>query len=170
MTKSKSLTVTELEQSIHEIRGHRVMLDEDLAAVYGVSVGRLNEQVKRNKDRFPPDFMFRLNAKEWERLRSQIAILKTGGRGAHRKYLPFVFTEHGAIMLANVLRSKTAVQASIQVVRAFVRLRELAATHKDLLLKINRMEKKYDQQFKAVFDAIRQLMLPPKKTKRSIGF
>jgi len=169
MGKKAALTIIQIEQSIHTIRGHRVMLDQDLALIYGVTVKRLNEQVKRNKGRFPTDFMFQLNRKEWDDLRSQNATLKTG-QGRHRKYLPNVFTEHGTIMLANVLRSDVAVQASIQVVRAFLRLREMVITHQDMLQKIQVMEKKYDVQFKAVFDAIRQLMLPPVKGNKSIGF
>ncbi len=144
------------------------MLDSDLAPIYGVTVKRLNEQVKRNQERFPPDFMFQLNQEEWEVLRSHFATLDSG-RGRHRKYLPYAFTEHGTIMLANVLKSDIAVQASIQVVRAFLHLRELAITHKDLLQKINAMERKYDAQFKAVFDAIRQMMFPTKTTNK-IGF
>lgn len=163
-------TISEIERSIFIIRGQRVMLDADLAKIYDVRVKRLNEQVKRNCDRFPIDFMFQLSDDEWTSLRSQNATLNDGGRGTHRKYLPFVFTEHGAIMLANVLQSTTAVQASIQVIRAFIHLRELAITHADLARKINSMEKKYDYQFKAVFDAIRQLMTPPEKKKRLIGF
>lgn len=146
------------------------MLDQDLARLYGVTTKRLNEQVKRNKNRFPGDFSFQLRIQEFTDLRSQIATLKTGIHGQHRKYLPYVFTEHGAIMLANVLSSKTAVQASIQVVRAFVHLRELAISHADLARKINTMEKRYDSQFKGVFQALRQLMEPPKKTKLKIGF
>ncbi len=113
------------------LRGQKVMLDSDLARLYGVSTGRLNEQVKRNADRFPQDFMFQLTRAEVESLRSQIAILEPG-RGKHRKYLPYAFTEHGALMLASVLNSPIAVEASIFVVRAFIRLREVIATHKVL--------------------------------------
>lgn len=170
--KKTDLSVTEVERIIHTIRGRRVMLDFDLASVYGVTVKRLNEQVRRNKDRFPPDFMFQLTYQEVTALRSQFATLEIiGGRGRYRKYLPYAFTEHGAIMLANVLKSPQAIQASIQVVRVFVRLRELALTHRDLLLKINAMERKYDTQFKVVFEAIRRLMEPPPvKPRPRIGF
>ena len=164
----KSLSLIEIESTIHTLRGHRVMLDSDLAAIYGVSVKRLNEQVKRNKDRFPQDFMFRLTNQELINLKSQFATTRSSWGG--RRTLPNAFTEHGAIMLANVLNSPVAVQASIQVVRAFLHLRELVATHRDLLQKINAMEKKYDTQFKAVFDAIRQMMFPEKKSGKLIGF
>lgn len=169
MGKKAALSIAQIEQTIQTIRGHRVMLDSDLAKIYGVTVKRLNEQVKRNKDRFPGDFMFRLTNQEVTNLRSQFATLDKG-RGKHRKYLPYAFTEHGTIMLANVLQSRVAVQASIQVVRAFVNLREMAIAHRDLLRKINAMEKKYDAQFKAVFDAIRRLMLPTGNENKPIGF
>ena len=156
-----------IERSILLIRGQKVLLDSDLASLYGVTTKRLNEQVKRNIERFPVDFMFQLNGEEHEALRSQIATLKTG-RGQHRKYRPYVFTEHGAIMAANVLNSPRAIEMSVYVVRAFVRLREVLATHKDLARKL---EEKYDAQFKIVFDAIRQLMTPPPgPPKKQIGF
>jgi len=144
-----------------------MMLDSDLAELYGVETKRLNEQVRRNLNRFPPDFMFQLTAEEWESLRSQFATLK---RGEHRKYLPFAFTEHGALMLANVLNSERAAQTSVQVVRAFVRLRQMLAANAELARKLEAMENKYDRQFKVVFDAIRQLMSPPARPKREIGF
>lgn len=170
MTEKRQLVpLQHIERRILTIRGQKVMFDEDLASLYGVTVKRFNEQVKRNKNRFPQDFMFQLTKNEWDSLRSQNATLK-GGRGSHRKYAPFVFTEHGAVMLANVLRSHVAVQASVQVVRAFVRLRELSLSHHELESKINRMERKYDRQFKAVFDAIRELMKPPASKGRQIGF
>ena len=152
------------------IRGQKVMLDSDLAGLYGVTTKRLNQQVKRNIERFPADFMFQLTAEENEALRLQIATLKVG-RGKHRKYPPYVFTEHGAIMAASVLNSPRAIQVSVHVVRAFVRLREVLATHKDLARKLEDLEKKYDTQFRVVFDAIRQLMAPPPEPKkRRIGF
>lgn len=153
------------------IRGRRVLLDSDLAQLYGVTTTRLNEQVKRNLDRFPSDFMFRLTQEEWEALSSQIATSK-GGRGGRRK-LPYAFTEHGAVMAANVLNSPVAVRASIAVVRAFVRLRQMLASHEDLARQLATLEKKFekhDAQFKVVFDAIRQLMDPPPVKRRSIGF
>jgi phage regulator Rha-like protein len=167
----KIISIESIEQRIFVFRGQKVMLDADLAQLYGVSTKRFNEQVKRNRDRFPEDFMFRLSSEEAKSilaLRSQFATLK---RGQHLKYAPYAFTEHGAVMVANVLNSSVAVHASIQVVRAFVRLREIMATHKDLAQKLEQMEKKYDRQFKVVFDAIRELMAPqnPSST-RPIGF
>ncbi len=149
------------------------MLDSDLAALYQVPAKRLNEQVKRNRARFPEDFMFQLTDEEYESLRSQIATLETG-RGRHRKYLPFVFTEQGVAMLSSVLHSERAVQVNIAIMRTFVKLREMLTTQKGLAEKIERLERKYeghDQQFQAVFDAIRQLIASPPTTKRrKIGF
>jgi hypothetical protein len=144
------------------------MLDADLAVLYGVTTKRLNEQVRRNRSRFPSDFMCRLTAEEIESLRSQIATSKRGRGG--RRYLPYVFTEQGVAMLSTVLNSERAIQVNIEIMRAFVRLRELIATHKDLAGKLAVLEKKYDAQFKVVFDAIRQLMSPPESNKRKIGF
>ena len=169
MPTSKSLIPVErIERRILLIRGHKVMLDADLAELYGVQTRALNQAVKRNKERFPKDFMFQLTWEEAEELiRSQFVILK---RGKNIKYRPYVFTEHGAVMLANILRSKTAVQASIQVVRAFIRMRQLLASHKGLMEKILVMEKKYDKQFKIVFQAIYQLMQVEEEPKKQIGF
>ena len=151
----------------------KVMLDADLAELYGVPTGRLNEQVKRNIDRFPPEFMFLLTKQEAESLRSQTAILKRG-RGQHRKYLPYVFTEHGAIMAASVLDSERAVQVSIYVVRAFVQLREMLSSNKALARKLNELERKlttHDHAITELIEAIRQLMTTPEpKKKRPIGF
>jgi hypothetical protein len=144
------------------------MLDSDLAALYGVTTARLNQQVTRNIERFPEDFMFQLTNEEFKGLMLQIATSK-GGRGGRRK-LPLVFTEHGAIMAANVLNSNIAVQASVQVVRAFVRLRQMLASNAELASKLAELEKKYDRQFKVVFDAIRQLMAPPVSPRKEIGF
>jgi hypothetical protein len=171
MAQSLSLIPTErVVKSILLVRGQKVLLDSDLAAMYGVSTGRLNQQVQRNLERFPEDFMFRLSAEEAELLRSQFAILKTG-RGQHRKYAPRVFTEQGVAMLSSVLKSKRAVQVNIAIMRAFVELREMLSSHKDLARKLEAMEKKYDAQFKVVFDAIRELMKPPETPpKRRIGF
>ena len=161
----------QLEQQIFVIRGRRVMLDADLAMLYGVLPKRLNQQVKRNRARFPADFMFQLSVEEAKALlasRSQNATLK---RGRNVKYAPFAFTEHGAVMLASVLNSPAAIEASLHVVRAFVRLRELLAGHKELAEKLDALEKKYDHQFKAVFEAIRQLMNPvPRTLGARIGF
>ena len=158
-----------IEGLILSLRGHRVMLDSDLAALYGVTTKRLNEQVKRNPDRFPEDFLFRLTAEEWDALRSQSATSKPGRGG--RRTAPLAFTEHGAVMLANVLNSPVAVRASVQVVRAFVRLRQLLATHADLARKLDDLENRYDEQFRVVFEAIRRLMaLPPDTRAGKIGF
>ena len=145
------------------------MLDAHLAELYGVTTKRFNEQVKRNLKRFPPDFMFRLNEEEYQALRSQIATLKPG-RGKHRKYLPYLFTEQGIAMLSGILNSDRAIQVNIAVMRAFVKLREMIASNKDFAKRFDELEKKYDAQFKIVFDAIRQLMSPPEKKKRKIGF
>ncbi|HEY6364386.1 MAG TPA: ORF6N domain-containing protein [Candidatus Binatia bacterium] len=156
-----------IERSIILLRGHKVMLDRDLAELYGVEVKQLKRQVKRNQDRFPADFMFELSREEYNALRSQFGTFK---RGEHSKYLPYAFTEQGVSMLSSVLRSTRAVQVNIEIMRAFVRLRELMATHKDLVRRLNEMEKKYDSQFRVVFDAIRELMTPPESKKRKIGF
>ena len=162
-----------IERSILFIRGQKVLLDSDLASLYGVTTKRLNEQVKRNTGRFPVDFMFQWNAEEHDALRSQIATLKTG-RGQHRKYRPYVFTEHGAIMAANVLNSPRAIEMSVYVVRAFVRMREVLAAHKELATKLSALERRIDTQDETIVEilaAIRQLMAPPEpKKKRSIGF
>ncbi len=169
MADKKSLVPVErIERSILLIRGHKVMLDADLAVLYGVTTKRLNEQVRRNIARFPGDFMFRLTLEEVESLRSQFATSNKGRGG--RRYAPLVFTEQGIAMLSTVLNSERAIQANIEIMRAFVRLRELMATRKDLAKKLEALEKKYDAQFKVVFDAIRQLMAPPEPKKRKIGF
>lgn len=136
--------------------------------LYGVSVGRLNEAVKRNRERFPKDFMLQLTAEEVENLRSQFAISNVGRGG--RRYLPFAFTEQGVAMLSGVLHSKRAIQVNIEIMRAFIRLRQILASHKELARRLTELEKKYDAQFKSVFDAIRQLMMPPEPTRRRIGF
>ncbi len=172
MTELTLVQVGRIEGAILVIRGHRVILDSDLAALYGVPVKRLNEQVKRNADRFPVDFAFQLTENETDALRSQTATLKTG-RGEHRKYLPRVFTEHGALMAASVLNSPRAVQMSVLVVRAFVRLRNLLATHKQLAIKLAELERRlatHDAQIVLLFDAIRELMQPLPKPRRRIGF
>jgi hypothetical protein len=159
-----------IEKKIYLIRSHKVMLDSDLAELYGVETKRLNEQVRRNPKRFPDDFMFQLTEEEAESLRSHFATLKNG-RGKHRKYLPYAFTEQGVAMLSSVLNSDRSIEVNVQIMRAFVKLRELMATHKDLARKLADMEKKYDSQFKVVFDAIRQLMAPPStKMKVITGF
>lgn len=168
----KDLIPTErIERVIFLIRGHKVMLDMDLANLYGVTVGRLNEAVKRNIERFPADFMFQLTFHELRDLRSQIAISKKGRGG--RRYAPYAFTEHGAIMAANVLNTRRAIEASVYVVRTFVRLRELLATNKDLAQKLAELERKlegHDQAIHNLFEAIRQLVNAPPPPTRRIGF
>jgi hypothetical protein len=145
------------------------MLDADLAALYEVTTFNLNKAVKRNIDRFPQDFMFQLTAEEARALRFQLGMSKPTGRGG-RRYLPYVFTEQGVAMLSSVLRSKRAVQVNIEIMRTFVRLRQLLASNAQLARKLEALEKKYDAQFRVVFDAIRQLMTPPEPGKRKIGF
>ena len=158
-----------IERAILVLRGHKVMLDSDLAALYGVRTKVLNQAVSRNIERFPADFMFQLTEEEATRLRSQIVTLKTG-RGRHRKYLPYAFTEQGVAMLSGVLRSTRAVQVNIEIMRAFVRLRQMLASNVELARRLDDLEKKYDAQFKSVFDAIRALMAPAKQPRRRIGF
>lgn len=153
---------------IHVIRGEKVILDSDLAAIYGVTTSNFNKAVRRNVDRFPEDFMFQLTKEEYESLRFQIGISKTGRGG--RRHMPYAFTEHGALMAANILNSETAVRASIQVIRAFVKMRYMLESNKELARKIDALERKYDSQFKVVFEAIRKLMVPPDKPKGEIGF
>lgn len=174
---------------IATVRGQRVLLDADLAALYEVETKRFNEAVRRNLAKFPADFMFQLTADEWAALRSQFATLdaagsESTGRGRHRKYLPYAFTEHGAIMAANLLSSPRAIDVSVYVVRAFVRMRELATTHGDLAKRLAELEEKTEAlamnhdtfshntraQLKKVFDALRELMTPPDPPKRPIGF
>ena len=157
-----------IERAILLIRGEKVMIDADLAALYGVSTKAFNQAVKRNIERFPPDFRFQLTAGERDK------VVTTCDHLARLKFspvLPYAFTEHGAIMAANVLNSPRAVQASIMVVRAFVRLRQMLASHAELARKLEALERKYDAQFKVVFDAIRELMTPPPRPpKGRIGF
>ena len=171
--KSKGASVIptdRIERAILLFRGHKVMLDADLAELYAVEVRALVQAVKRNVRRFPSDFMFQLTAEEWKTLRSQTVTLEEAGRGRHRKYLPYVFTEQGVAMLSSVLRSEHAVLVNIEIMRAFVRLRQLLASHKDLAKKLEELEKKYDGQFKIVFEAIRKLMTPTAPTVPRMGF
>ena len=181
-TRASGKTIS-IESVIHTLRGEKVILDADLARIYGVSTKRLNEQVKRNARRFPSDFAFRLSKAELEQVagkitssdrsdnRSQIAT----GSQKHRdpRFLPYAFTEHGALMAANVLNSPRAVEMSVLVVRTFVRMRHLLAAHKELTGKLDDLERKigiHDRQIQAIFDAIRQLMTPPEPKRRKIGF
>lgn len=151
---------------IHEIRGHKVMLDNDLAKLYAVETKVLNQAVKRNLDRFPEDFMFQLTAEEEELLRSQNVTSKRGGR----RYLPYAFTEQGIAMLSSVLKSRRAVHVNIEIMRTFVRLRRFAQSHEELAGRLRALESKYDGQFKVVFEAIRELMAVPEPSKKRIGF
>lgn len=158
----------DLERLIYSIRGQRVMFDVDLAKVYGVPTKALIQAVKRNADRFPGDFSFRLTKQELTRLRSQ--IVTSNGRGG-RRTVPYVFTEQGVAMLSSVLKSRRAVLANIAIIRAFVRLRRMLAEDADLAAKLAELERKYDRQFRVVFDAIRELMQPgAQEPKRPIGF
>ena len=161
--------IERIEQCIFILRGHKVMLDSDLAMLYRVSTKALNQAVKRNTTRFPSDFMFQLTRAERTALRSQFVTLDRG-RGRHRKYPPHAFTEQGVAMLSSVLHSERAVQVNIEIMRAFVRLREMVATHRDLVKQLDALERKYDAKFRVVFDALRRLMAPPEKPKRRIGF
>jgi len=157
-----------IEQKIYLIRGHKVMLDRDLADLYRVKRIALRQQVKRNANRFPNDFVFQLTKQEAEMLVSQNVIPSRRSLGG---FLPYVFTEQGVAMLSSVLTSELAVQVNIAIMRAFVKMRTLLATHVDLLRRLNEMEKKYDQQFRVVFEAIRELMKPePVPPKQRIGF
>ncbi|MBI4548959.1 MAG: ORF6N domain-containing protein [Ignavibacteriae bacterium] len=163
----KAIIPTEIiEKRILLIHGQKVMLSPHLAELYGVEHRALMQAVRRNKDRFPQDFSFQLTADEWIILKSHFVTSSWGGI----RKLPYAFTEQGVAMLSSVLRSKRAVQVNIEIMRAFVKLREILATHKDLARKLEDLEKKYDLQFKVVFEAIRQLMQPPQKPKRQIGF
>jgi len=168
-TRSAVIDSDAIMSNILIIRGHRVLLDSDLAALYQVETKALTRAVRRNAERFPGDFMFQLAAEESSSLRSQFGALKTG-RGKHRKYAPYVFTEQGVAMLSSVLNSERAVQVNIEIMRAFVRLRETVSTHKDLARKLIALESRYDRQFKVVFDAIRGLMKEPEPKRRGIGF
>jgi hypothetical protein len=170
MPKKTALTIP-VESRILVLRQQKVILDRDLAELYGVPVKRLNEQVKRNQERFPADFMFRLTAKEDEILRSQIATSSSGYGG--RRYPPYAFTEHGAIMAATVLNSPKAVEMSVFVVRAFVRLREMLANNRQLAAKINELDRRLDTHDTAIqelIEAIKELMTPAEGSRKKIGF
>src|SRR2546425_8700198 len=163
-----SLMLTErIEKRILILRGQKVMLSTDLAELYEVAPRILVQAVKRNIERFPDDFRFQLNFQEVKSLRSQSVILK---RGQHIKYRPYAFTEHGILMLSSVLQSQRAIQVNIEIMRAFVRLRQMVASNKVLAKRLDELEKKYDSQFKVVFDAIRELMTPLPPQPHRIGF
>ncbi len=157
----------QVERNILLIRGHRVMLDADLAKLYGVPTKSLNQAVKRNTTRFPADFMFQLTPTETTALRSQFVTSKNRGG---RQYRPYVFTEQGVAMLSSVLNSERAIQVNIAIMRAFVQLREMIGSNKGLARRLNELEKKYDSQFRVVFEAIRELMAEPEPKVKRIGF
>jgi phage regulator Rha-like protein len=159
--------IESIVSKIYFIRSEKVILDLDLAELYGVETKQLKRAVRRNIDRFPSDFMFELTKEEYNSLRYQIGTLK---RGEHSKYLPMAFTEQGVAMLSSVLKSKSAIKVNIAIMRAFVELRKMISSHADLKRKLVALEKKYDQQFKIVFEAIRALMSPPEKPRKRIGF
>lgn len=163
-----TISAETIECKIFLVRGHKVMLDSDLAALYGVPTKILVQAVKRNARRFPTDFMFQMKNQEVADLRSQFVTsrLEHGGR----RYDPYAFTEQGIAMLSSVLNSDRAIEVNIQIMRAFVKLREMITSHKDLANRLDDIEKKYDGQFRVVFDAIRELMIPPEEDKRKIGF
>ena len=163
----KDLPAAPVEASILTLRGLRVMLDADLARLYGVPTKALVRAVKRNPDRFPPDFTFQLDTQESANLRRQAGTSSSWGG---RRYLPHAFTEQGVAMLSSVLRSPQAVSVNVEIMRAFVRLRSTLSDHRDLARRLDELENRYDGQFKAVFDAIRVLMTPPAKPARRIGF
>jgi hypothetical protein len=164
LTSSRALVLADrIEQSIMHIRKQRVMIDSDLAALYGVETRALVQAVHRNIERFPDDFMFLLTAEEFAILKSQ-SVISSGWGG--RRVPPFVFTEQGVAMLSSVLRSKRAVEVNVEIMRTFVRIRRMLASDRELAKRLATLEKKYDSQFKAVFDAIRQLMAPGASAKR----
>ena len=170
VTVSQTVLVERVERKIYLIRGHKVMLDSDLARLYGVKPIRLREQVKRNRQRFPEDFMFQLSDDEVEILVSQNAIPSRKHLGGYR---PYVFTQEGIAMLSSVLRSKRAVLVNIAIMRVFVKLRQMLTTHKELAQKLAELERKlegHDQEIRSLFHAIRRLMAPPDRPGRRIGF
>ena len=169
MADKSLIPVDRIEKAILLIRKQKVMLDADLASLYGVETRVLVQAVRRNLERFPEDFMFQLSKEEVDFLRSHIVTLKRG-RGQHSKYLPYAFTEQGVAMLSSVLRSQCAIRVNIEIMRAFIRLRQMLASHAELARKLEALEDKYDAQFQEVFEAIRRLMAPPEPKRRAIGF
>jgi ORF6N domain-containing protein len=171
MPSSVRVDVDRIQRLVVRARSHNVMIDEDLAPLYGVPVKALNQAVSRNKARFPPDFMFRLTPKEAESLRSQRVTAKTttGGRGGRRN-APYAFTEQGVAMLSSVLRSPRAVRTNIEIMRAFVQLRRMMAPHAELVRKLDALERKYDGRFEVVFEALRGLTKARSLSVRRIGF
>jgi len=170
MTRAQAVShVSRIESKIYLLRRQKVMLSADLAALYEVAPRIMMQAVRRNTERFPADFMFRLTKRENAFLRSQSVIL-SGEWGKHSKYLPYAFTEQGVAMLSGVLNSRRAVLVNVEIMRAFVRLRKMLVDHADLARKVNALERRYDSQFRVVFDAIRELMAPPDPPRRRIGF
>ena len=167
VSKQSLIPVDRIEKVILLVRKQKVMLDADLAALYGVETRVLVQAVKRNLERFPEDFMFQLSREEFTVLRSQSVISSDWGG---RRYPPYAFTEQGVAMLSSVLRSQRAIHVNIEIMRAFIRLRQILSSHTELARKLDVLEKKYDAQFKEVFEAIRQLMAPPEPKRRAIGF
>ncbi|MBI4946629.1 MAG: ORF6N domain-containing protein [Bacteroidetes bacterium] len=176
MSKHLIISDEQIINKIYFIRGQKVMLDNDLAKLYGVSTGRLNEQVKRNGKRFPDDFMFQLSKKELQNLMSQFAISRWGGI----RKMPYVFTEQGVAMLSSVLNSETAIDVNIKIIRIFTKMRELLSSHKDVLLKLEQLEKKlikqdartnkHEDEIGMLFEAIKQLVTPQSEPRKSIGY
>jgi hypothetical protein len=162
------IPIERIEKVIYIIRGEKVMLDRDLAALYGVSTKALKQAVRRNIARFPTDFMFVLNNAEFQNWRSQFVTSNADRRGL--RYPPMAFTEHGILMLSTVLNSERAIHVNIEIMRAFVKLRQMIASDAELSRRLDELENKYDHQFKVVFDAIRQLLIPPTRTRKPIGF
>ena len=169
MSSDIMVPMERIERAIYLIRGQKVMLDRDLAALYEVETKRLKEQVRRNIDRFPEDFMFLLDPQEFATLRSQIATSKSEARGG-TQYLPMAFTEQGVAMLSTVLNSKRAIAVNIAIMRTFVKLRQMLDTHAKLAQKLAELESKYDGQFRVVFEVLNELMAPPEPTRKPIGF
>ena len=167
MPKRAITYANSIERQILLLRGHRVMLSVHLARLYDVEPRVLVQAVKRNAERFPDDFMFQLTPNEFKNLKSQFVISSWGGL---RRSTPYAFTEQGVAMLSSILRSQRAISVNIQIMRAFVRLRRILESHADLARKLNALEKKYDSQFRVVFDAIRELMIPSAPNRRRIGF
>jgi hypothetical protein len=167
--KTSAVPIERIERAILLLRGHKVMLDADLATLYEVETRVLVQAVKRNIERFPEDFMFQLDVEEVQALRSQSVISNAPGRGG-RRYAPYAFTEQGVAMLSTVLNSPRAIAVNIEIMRAFVRLRLILASNKELARRLDQLEAKTDAKFKAVFEAIRQLMTPPEPKRRPIGF
>jgi hypothetical protein len=168
MSNTNLISIEKIEKAIYMIRGEKVMLDRDLAGLYGVGTHVLKQAVRRNKDRFPEDFMFVLNPTEFRDWRSQFVISKADRKGL--RHPPMAFTEQGVAMLSSVLRSKRAITVNIEIMRAFVKLRQMLTSNAELARRLDELESKYDKQFKVVFTAIRQLMATPVRDRQEIGF